>query len=137
MNTVELHWHNELTFVGTDQKGHSVVIDGDKVVGHSPIELLLHALASCAAVDVVEIVRKQRATLHRLSVRVEGERRNSHPRRLTAVYLTWNFQVENLTQEKAERAVSLALEKYCSVRSSLDPDIPITNTIEITPPLVS
>ena len=136
MNSVELHWHAGLTFVGTDQKGHSVVIDGDKVVGHSPVELLLHSLASCAAADVVEIVRKQRAKLSHLTVRADGTRREAHPRRFTAIHLTWIFQVENLTMAQAERAVSLSLDKYCTVRSSLDPAIPITNTIELTPPVI-
>src|SRR5688500_17316066 len=112
MNTIELHWHDGLTFIGTDQKGHSCVIDGDKEIGHTPVELLLNALAACAAIDVVEIARKQRATMRRLSVRVEGERRAEHPRKLTAIRLFWNFQVENFTQEKAERAVSLSLDKY-------------------------
>jgi putative redox protein len=133
MNTIELHWYADEAFIGTDQKGHSVVIDGNKTIGLSPVELLLHALASCAAVDVVEIVRKQRATLHRLDIRVDGTRRDEFPRKYTAIHLTFTLRVDNLTMVQAERAVALALEKYCSVRASLDPAIPITTSIELNP----
>lgn len=133
MNTIELHWHADETFIGTDQKGHSVVIDGNKTIGFSPVELLLHALASCAAVDVVEIIRKQRATLHRLAIRVDGTRRDEFPRKYTAIQLTFTIHADNLTMAQAERGVALALEKYCSVRASLDPAIPITTSIEINP----
>lgn len=135
MNTIELHWHSDLNFIGTDQKGHSVVIDGDKIIGFSPVELLLHSLASCAATDVVEIVRKQRATLHHMTIRVDGTRREEYPRKYIAIHLTFTLQVDNLTPAQAERAVFLSLEKYCSVRSSLDPAIPITTSIELNPPV--
>lgn len=131
MNTIELHWHDDEVFIGTDEKGHSVVIDGHKTIGFSPVELLLYALASCAAVDVVEIVRKQRATLHKLAIRVDGTRRDEHPRKFTAIHLTFNLYVDHLTMTQAERAVELSLEKYCSVRASLDPAIPITTSVEL------
>ncbi len=133
MNTIELHWHSDLNFIGTDQKGHSVVIDGDKIIGLSPVELLLHSLAACAATDVVEIVRKQRATLHRLSVRVDGTRRDEYPRKYIAIHLAFTMHVDNLSMAQAERAIALSLDKYCSVRASLDPAIPITTSIELNP----
>jgi putative redox protein len=110
-----------------------VVIDGNKTIGFSPVELLLHSLASCAAVDVVEIIRKQRATLHRLDIRVEGTRREEFPRKYTAIHLIFKIYVDQLTLAQAERAVSLSLEKYCSVRASLDPAIPVTTAIELNP----
>lgn len=133
MNSITVHWHADETFLGVDGKGHSVVIDGNKAIGLSPVELLLHALASCAAVDVVEIVRKQRATLHRLEVRVDGKRREEFPRKYTHILLTFALHVDNLTMAQAERAVSLSLEKYCSVRASLDPAIEVTTAIELNP----
>lgn len=131
MNTIEVQWQADEAFVGTDKNGHSVLTDGDQKIGISPIELLLHALASCAAIDVVEIVRKQRATLHKLTVRVDGTRRDEHPRKFTAIHLIFTLYVDNLTMTQAERAVDLSLEKYCSVRASLDPTIPITTSIEL------
>ena len=135
MNTIEVQWHDDQAFVGTDHKGHAVLTDGDQKIGVSPIELLLHALASCAAIDVVEIVRKQRATLHKLTVRADGTRRDEHPRKFLAIHLTFILQVDALTMAQAERAVELSLEKYCSVRASLDPEIPITTSIELNPGL--
>ncbi len=61
-----LVWCREGLFVGIDTNKHSVVIstqDEDNRVGVKPSDLLLVALASCTAVDVVAILRKKRQPL--------------------------------------------------------------------------
>ena len=49
-------------FVGTTPSGHSIAIDTDheRSSAPSPVELLLVALGSCTAVDVISILRKKR-----------------------------------------------------------------------------
>ncbi len=133
MNTIELQWIGKQHYLGTDDKGHTVVVAGDKDIGVSPVELLLHALAGCAIYDVIEIVQKQRATLHKLFIKVEGERRDEIPRKFTAITMTFTLFADNLTRAQADRAVALSLEKYCSVRASLDPAIPITTIVDLNP----
>ena len=54
-----VHWLKDRHFVGIDANNHSVVLSGQKEgIGLSPSETLLIALASCSAVDVVEILEK-------------------------------------------------------------------------------
>ncbi len=60
MSSAKVQWIGGKKFVGTDLTNHSVVLSTpDKGVGMKPSELLLVALASCTAVDVVEILAKK------------------------------------------------------------------------------
>jgi len=59
MATSTVKWIGNKSFVGTDSTSHSVVISTpDDGIGVKPSELLLIAVASCSAVDVIEILSK-------------------------------------------------------------------------------
>ena len=63
MASAVVRWIGGKQFVGIDSTKHSVVLStADEGVGMKPSELLLVALASCTAVDVVEILGKKRLT---------------------------------------------------------------------------
>ncbi len=120
---VDVDWSGDLRF---DVRGKAArtLVDGDGAAAPSPMETLLAALATCAATDVVDILRKGRQELRSLSIHVTGERRAEVPRGLTRVRA--RVRVTGAVERaKAERAVRLAFETYCSVRASLDPAIPI------------
>ena len=56
MGTATIKWIEGKQFVGIDSTRHSVVLSTpDEGVGIKPSDLLLIAVASCTAVDVVEI----------------------------------------------------------------------------------
>src|SRR5437879_6057349 len=57
----------------------SPVAKGGSGLGFSPMQLLLHALAGCMAVTVVQILAKQRLTLHAYQIDVRGERAEQPP----------------------------------------------------------
>jgi putative redox protein len=133
MAEAHITWIGKTRFVGTDSTNHSVVLSSGDDIGVKPSENLLIAIASCASVDVVEIVEKQRAELHQLTVHVTGEQQSDPPWKYTQVHLRFIAKVSNLTPERFERSVDLALNKYCSVRSSLDPAIPVTFEAVIEP----
>jgi putative redox protein len=76
-------------------------------------------------------MKKQRTPLEALSVRVEAYRAVSIPRRLASAVLHFTLQGPGITAPKADRAVELSVTKYCSVRSSLIADAPVTWTIEL------
>jgi putative redox protein len=57
MSTASVKWIGGKQFVGIDSTHHSVVQSTPgEGIGIKPSELLLIALASCTAVDVVEIL---------------------------------------------------------------------------------
>ncbi len=128
---VQIEWAGGLRFDGGRLEGPKARIDGDARTGPSPFDMLLAAVAACAATDVVQIMEKQRTPLQALSVRVEAQRVASIPRRLAAAVLHFTLQGAGITQEKAARAIELSVTKYCSVGASLIADAPGTWTTEI------
>jgi len=60
-----------------------------------------------------------------------GTRREQEPRRYVAIHLTYQLRGDGLDDAKARRAVSLAVEKYCSVIASLAPDIRVDYDVMI------
>jgi putative redox protein len=128
---VQIEWVEGTQFDAGRPDGPKVRIDADARTGPGPFDILLAAIAACAATDVVEILRKQRATLSALRVRVEATRVDETPRRLASAILHFCLRGTGITPEKAARAVELSVTKYCSVRSSLIADAPVTWTIEI------
>lgn len=105
----------------------------DNAVGTKPSDLLLIALASCTAVDIVRILAKQRQALIGLEISAHGEREADAPWRLTAIHLTFRVRGRNLQPETVRKAVELAESKYCSVAASLRPQVKISYDVEIVP----
>lgn len=130
-NTILARWQGGRRFDFGRPDGPAVRVDGDAATGPSPVDTLLGALASCASVDVVDILAKRRTPVATLEVRVEAQRANSIPRRLTHVVLAFRITGEGIERDQAERAIDLSITKYCSVRDSLDPDLPIEWTLAL------
>ena len=129
-------WSGEGLYVGIDTNKHSVVIstqDEENRVGMKPSDLLLVALASCTAVDVVSILRKKRQTLSHLEILADGEQDAEPPWRFRRIHLTYRLRGKNLTPEAVGRAIELSESRYCSVSASLRPQVEITTSFEIRP----
>jgi len=87
--------------------------------GPSPAELLLVASAGCAAWDVVEILRKQRQDVVAIDCHVDGDQDAEAPWTFRRVALAFTVRGRNLDHPGVERAVELAVEKYCAVLSTV------------------
>ncbi|RIH86630.1 OsmC-like protein [Meiothermus luteus] len=121
---VVLHRLSGHRFLGINEQGDKVMVDGDQpATGMRPMELLLAALAGCTAYDVVDIMEKKRQPLARYRVEVVGERAEEHPRRYTRIVVTHYASGPGVTREALERAVELSHTKYCSVSASLNAQI--------------
>jgi putative redox protein len=128
---VEVDWVSGSEFDAHRPGGPTIRIDGDAKSGPSPFDVLLAAAATCAATDIVAILEKQRTPVQALHVTVQAERVTTTPRRLAAARMHFTIAAPGATAAKAARAVELAVTKYCSVRSSLIADAPVTWTIEL------
>jgi putative redox protein len=129
---IDVRWVRGAAFEAGRPQGPRIAIDGDAQSAPSPFDLLLAAVASCAAVDVVTILEKQRTPVQALNVRVEATRVDAIPRRLAAAVLHFAITAPGTTIEKATRAVELSVTRYCSVRSSLIADAPVSWKVEIS-----
>ena len=129
---VTARWTGGHAFDGGREEGPTIHLDGSAPDGPSPVDALLLSLATCAGYDVVDILAKQRTPLASMDIDVLGERVETVPRRLRRVLLTFRIAGEGIEQEKAERAVELSIEKYCSVRASLREDIAVEWKVELS-----
>ena len=128
---IEMSWVGGLAFEAGRPQGPMVRVDGDGKSAPSPFDLLLAAIATCASVDVVTILEKQRTPVQALGVRVEASRLDSIPRRLSSATLHFRIRAAGATIELATRAVELSVSKYCSVRSSLIAEASVTWQVEL------
>ena len=128
-NRVHVAWAGEQRFDTGRPGGPTSRIDGTGATGQSPVDALLSGLAACTAIDVVEILAKRRTPVERLGVDVTGTRVATTPRRLEHVLLEYDVAGAAIERVHAERAVELAITKYCSVRDSLARDIEIEWTV--------
>jgi len=124
-------WAGDHRFDTGRPGGPTARIDSDTVTGQSPVDALLSALATCTAVDVVDILRKRRTPVSALRVEVVAWRVNTTPRRLSSVLLRYYITGTGIERDQALRAIELAVTKYCSVRDSLREDIDVKWELEL------
>jgi putative redox protein len=126
-----LQWRGDLKFEAGKEGAPTILMDGDSKDGPSPPETLLSALAACTAVDVVLILEKRRTKPRALEVAIRAERADGQPRRVTKVHLAYRITGTGIDRAQAERAIELAVTKYCTVRDSMDPEMPVLWSLEL------
>ena len=134
MAEAKITWINGKKFLGEDSSRHSVVLstqDEENAIGMRPSEMLLVSLASCTAVDVVNILQKKRKILTGLEIAVQGEQESDPPWPYTKIHLTYRVWGEGLTPKDVEQAIALSGGKYCSVSATLRPQVEISTSFEI------
>ena len=111
-------------FEAKDANGHIVKIDtspetGGENFGVRPMQLLLMGLGGCSGIDILSILKKQRQKVTGFRMRIEGVREpGKDPSLWKKVDLVFEMNGE-VDKEKAEKAVALSMEKYCSVSETL------------------
>ena len=111
-------------FEARDVYGHTARLDnspdgGGQNFGIRPMQMLLMGLGGCAGIDVVSILKKQRQTITRFDMVIEGEREpNKEPSMWAHLDMVFELDGE-IEPEKALRACALSMDKYCSVAETL------------------
>ncbi len=128
---VHVAWAGERRFDAGRPGGPTLRLDGSGQTAQTMVDAVLSALAACTAVDVVDILAKRRTPPEALEIDAVGERFAGTPGRLTRIHLTYRLRGAGVERPHVERAIELAVTKYCSVRDSLDPRIPVEWTLEL------
>ena len=132
MASANVRWISGKQFVGTDSTKHSVVLSTpDEGVGMKPSELLLVALASCTAVDVVEILAKKRTPLSSLEIQTTAVQDDEAPWTFRKFHLKYIVKGKGLTPKSVAQAIKLSEEKYCSVAATVRGVAEVTTEYEI------
>ncbi len=100
--------------------------------GQSPAELLLSALAGCAAVDIVLMLKKRKKTINHFEIITDGIRHETHPRFFTRIHSHYRVTSPDVEEEELHKVSGLSLQKYCSVGGSLKSEL--TYSVEVIRP---
>ncbi|UAY54976.1 OsmC family protein [Arachidicoccus terrestris] len=92
---------------------------GGEGYGARPMQLLLNALAGCASIDVLQILKKRKQQISDYKVTVNGEREaDKEPSLWKEIFIT--FMIDgDVDRVSAKKAIDLSLDKYCSVAATL------------------
>ena len=113
----------------------SVIVDkseqgGGKGQGVRPMELMLMSIGACSTFDIIGILKKQRQDLKDIRVSVDGNRVDDVPSIFDKIHLTY-FLTGDVEESKAQRAIDLSVQKYCSASAMLAKTADITYSFEI------
>jgi putative redox protein len=136
MGKITLRWVEDRLMMASDSNGHSVVIGrspdpGFEWAGIKPSDLLLMAVASCSAYDVVAILEKKREPLEGLIVTCSGDQLSSPPYTFTSIQIEY-LAKGNVNPAALSKAIRLSEEKYCSVISTLQQGVEVVSSYKIT-----
>ena len=131
--TIKTTWLNDLSFEA-EIDGHKIYLDtsmehGGKNMGPRPKPLMMVALAGCTGMDVAAILKKMRIELESLSVEVEGEVTEDHPRRFESMKVIFRVKGKDVPLKSVEKAVELSRNKYCGVSANYAKAFPISHEI--------
>lgn len=123
---VTVRMKDDYEYEATNLQGIKVDIDmydAPNKQAQSPMDLLLSALGGCASVDAVLMMKKKRKHIVDFFVEVEGTRNDGVPAFYTDIELKFVLVSPDATAEEFAKVVALSVDKYCSVASSLKPNI--------------
>lgn len=139
MIKIEINRLNEdFHFEATNENDVAVHIDASPEIGGTnqgmrPMQMLLAALGGCSAIDLVNILKKQKQPLQDIKITVTGERESGAiPSLYRQVHAHFKLY-GNVDPDKTAKAVSLAVDKYCSVAKTLAAHARVTHSFEILP----
>ena len=111
-------------FEASDTNGHVVRLDSSPETGGAnygvrPMQMLLMGLGGCSGIDVVSILKKQRQEVTGFSMKIDGEReKGKEPSIWETVHIEFML-TGNIDEDKAFKACTLSIDKYCSVAETL------------------
>jgi len=100
--------------------------------GQNPTEMLLSALAACAAVDIVLMLKKRRKQVVKFEIQTDGTRQDTPPRYFTKIHSHYKITSPDVETEELNKIAELSLIKYCSVGGSLKSEL--TYSVEVVRP---
>lgn len=133
---VNLKKNSGYHFEASNEDGIVVNIDaspdiGGKGKGVRPMQLLLMGLGGCGGIDIVNILTKQKQSIDDFQIFVEGDRETgATPSLYKKIEMIFALKGK-LDEDKVKRAVSLSVDKYCSVKATLDKTAEINYRIEL------
>jgi len=131
---ISMSYLDDEKFSVKNNSGNNLIVDmyaENKKEHMSPMELLLSALTTCAAVDIVSMIKKRRRDFKDIKAISSGKRVDDSPRYYKSIDIKYLIFSSDLKDNEAERFISLAISKYCSVGATIRPDTILNHCFEI------
>jgi putative redox protein len=130
--SLQITWQQDLQFQATNEQGHSINIDADSQTAPCPTEMLLSALGSCSATDVIMGLQEAGAKISSFTNTLTYELTDDEPRLYKSVNLHFSVKGEDVTEESIETAADNAINKYCHVCLMLQPQIVLSYSYDVS-----
>jgi putative redox protein len=129
--SITVSWLKESQFKIITEKGFELSVDSENKYAPCPTEILLSALGSCSATDVVVDLQEQGVKLEQLSNEMSYTLTKQSPRLYKTVNLHFLVKGDGVTESQINSAIQKAIKKNCHVCLMLQPKIAISYSIEI------
>lgn len=132
INRIDGDYH----MVAVNEDGNTIDIDAAPSIGGTgrgmrPMQMLLSALGGCSSIDVISILKKQKQEVKEIKTIVEGIRiTDAIPSVFTQLHVYFILKGA-IDKDKADKAVALSMDKYCSVAAMMNKDTKISYSCEI------
>jgi len=122
--------------LATNESGATIHLDGSPQIGGQnkgfrPMEALVASLGGCSAIDIINILKKQRQKIDNFEVELDAKRvkEGAHSK---FEHIQVNVIVQgDIDEKKLQKAIQLTEEKYCSVYFILSASTKIDYSYEI------
>ncbi|MCB1141730.1 MAG: OsmC family protein [Leptospiraceae bacterium] len=120
-------------FEARNESGNTVSIDAGASIGGGgngarPMELLIMGLGGCSGIDIVTILNKQKQKIDSFQIEIDAERETGKPANLfQEIHIRFILE-GSIEKDKLEHAISLSMDKYCSVAKTLEKTAKITHS---------
>lgn len=119
--------------------GHTLTLDSAGVPGHepqgmSPKQVLIGAILSCSAMDVVAWLGKRKVGYLSFAVHADSELSEQHPKVFKELNIIYELNGVDATEENIghiREAVDLSMTKYCGVSAMVSKVVPLFYTVRI------
>ena len=133
----KIKWMQDVSFKGSSESGHEVVLDGPKELGGEglgmrPMEMMLIGMGGCTSFDVVTILKKSRQQITGCIAEIEATRADEIPKVFTSIHIHFLIKGIDLQEKAVERAIELSANKYCSASIMLGKSVKITHDFVIS-----
>ena len=123
-------WKGKLSFTGTGDSGHEVLLGASSSIGGDddglrPMELFALGLAGCTGMDVISILQKKRQEVGAFEVEVHMKRADEHPKVFTEAEIDYFVTGKSVQEKAVVRAIELSAARYCPAQAMLGKIMPI------------
>ena len=105
-------------------------IPGKPRKGPSPMEMVLIGTGGCSAVDIIEILKSMNEPVEGVIIDLDGERAGTMPKVFVRLQMDYTI-LGKVDLKKAEQAVKMSAEEYCSASIMIGKTAEITRSIRV------